>query len=383
MCVYFLGLTSHVCCNTWYPYRIFSHFVVCVKPTLETYGITIGYSKSEDAVDISADDLKFDDLLADPEGLASFSSHLVREFSTENIEFWKACQVYKSIPPDNTIELIERAKALLSEYVLEASINQVNLPSTVRKALESDIQCGNITTNLFDHAAFEIKFLMSKDSFSRYKKGNICAKYVKEMRERLLAEYRHSGRVGQTPSAAAARAASIEKANKILGLDQPNRRGSNYHGGGILSSLFSPSTGRLVIFGYGSDHVTKGCSSAVSPSKHLSTTRATTTNRDINKKKKSSASTPPSKKSTSSTKSNSHSNKGGGSERSRRASTSMSYHRSTISEVEEVLNPVDVELEDIVTYNIPANDDGHRDSNKAKTSTSSLTTKGSNHHAVL
>lgn len=57
---------------------------MCVKPTLETFGVSC-CSLCHNSVAISADDITLERLLHTDEGLASFTNHLVREFSSENI----------------------------------------------------------------------------------------------------------------------------------------------------------------------------------------------------------------------------------------------------------------------------------------------------------
>lgn len=73
-------------------------------------------------------DINFSDILDDPEGLNSFTAHLIREFAIESIAFWKECQLYKNIDSSNEAALRTKAMHLLTEYVQESSPNQVNLP---------------------------------------------------------------------------------------------------------------------------------------------------------------------------------------------------------------------------------------------------------------
>lgn len=71
------------------------HFILCVKPTLETYGIEVGSADvrtwlrcrgaSVITEDLAAEDaLHFDSVLEDPIGLQSFTMHLLREFSVSH-----------------------------------------------------------------------------------------------------------------------------------------------------------------------------------------------------------------------------------------------------------------------------------------------------------
>ena len=56
----------------------------------------------------------FSALLKDPDGLELFEGFLMSEFSEENIQFWKACERYKSMPDD----LVEKeATQVYEEYI--------------------------------------------------------------------------------------------------------------------------------------------------------------------------------------------------------------------------------------------------------------------------
>lgn len=50
--------------------------------------------------------------------------------------------------------------------------------SSVRKQVEVEIAANRITNTMFDKAADEIKMMMSKDNFARYKKGDLFKKYA-------------------------------------------------------------------------------------------------------------------------------------------------------------------------------------------------------------
>uniref|UniRef100_A0A5F8GPW7 RGS domain-containing protein n=1 Tax=Monodelphis domestica TaxID=13616 RepID=A0A5F8GPW7_MONDO len=46
--------------------------------------------------------LSFERLLQDPLGLAYFTEFLKKEFSAENLSFWKACEQFQQIPASDT-----------------------------------------------------------------------------------------------------------------------------------------------------------------------------------------------------------------------------------------------------------------------------------------
>lgn len=56
----------------------------------------------------------FGALLKHPDGMELFENFLMSEFSEENIQFWKACERYKSIPED----MVEKeATQVYEEYI--------------------------------------------------------------------------------------------------------------------------------------------------------------------------------------------------------------------------------------------------------------------------
>ncbi len=50
------------------------------------------------------------------DGLVLFEDFLKSEFSEENIQFWKACQRFKTVPMET---LSDEAKAIHDEYILQ------------------------------------------------------------------------------------------------------------------------------------------------------------------------------------------------------------------------------------------------------------------------
>lgn len=99
---------------------------------------------------------------------------------------------FKSISNQSAVEtpgiMSERAKAcarsIVKEFVRQGSDRQVNLGSSVRQQIEADVAHDRITPITFDRALNEIKSLMSKDSFRRYKRSDLCKQYLAVVRER-------------------------------------------------------------------------------------------------------------------------------------------------------------------------------------------------------
>ncbi|CAD5112806.1 DgyrCDS2018 [Dimorphilus gyrociliatus] len=68
----------------------------------------------------------FDTLLHDKDGLEQFRRFLTTEFSSENIEFWIACEEYREADKH---ELKEKAERIYEDFIRERSHRQVILNS--------------------------------------------------------------------------------------------------------------------------------------------------------------------------------------------------------------------------------------------------------------
>lgn len=85
---------------------------------------------------------------------------------------------YNTSDASSMIETRRRANYILLEYIKEGSDRQVNIPFEMKKEIENNVSKGNINLSTFDRAYNEIINLMSKDSFARYKKSQLCLKYI-------------------------------------------------------------------------------------------------------------------------------------------------------------------------------------------------------------
>ena len=68
----------------------------------------------------------FSSLLKHPDGIQMFENFLVSEYSEENIQFWKACERFKTVP-SNKIE--EEAAIIYQEYISPQAPKLVGLNS--------------------------------------------------------------------------------------------------------------------------------------------------------------------------------------------------------------------------------------------------------------
>jgi len=119
----------------------------------------------------SYDSSTLEAVLDHPLGYQDFFGFLAKEWSTENLLFWKQVNEYKVIadPEQRT----KKAQAIYETFIRENAIYEVNLPDTIRSKLRLSVeqilaQGENIPSNIFDGAQNEIFSLMSNDSFHRF-----------------------------------------------------------------------------------------------------------------------------------------------------------------------------------------------------------------------
>jgi len=120
----------------------------------------------------SYDSSSLEAVLANPVGYQDFFGFLAKEWSTENLLFWKQVNDYKEIV--NQEERTKKAQAIYETFVRENAIYEVNLPDTIRselrRTIEQNLGQSDVQFDLFDSAQNEIFSLMSNDSFTRFMK---------------------------------------------------------------------------------------------------------------------------------------------------------------------------------------------------------------------
>ncbi|GMR33410.1 hypothetical protein PMAYCL1PPCAC_03605, partial [Pristionchus mayeri] len=124
----------------------------------------------------------FEALLNHKYGQMLFSQFLEKEFSSENIEFWTACEEYKKMK-DGKKSKSEKANEIYREFVAEDSPREVNVDSATRAATKAamESECGMDT---FDLAQGKIEELMEKDSYRRFLKDKIYLDLLHQLEEK-------------------------------------------------------------------------------------------------------------------------------------------------------------------------------------------------------
>ncbi|XP_029938867.1 regulator of G-protein signaling 21-like isoform X1 [Salarias fasciatus] len=107
-------------------------------------------------------------LLKDKKYLAAFRSFLQSEFSDENIEFWLACEDFRSTTsPD---ELCWKAEKIYQEFIQPAACREINVDHQVREKIKKSLK--KPTSSCFDEAQKQVYLLMERDSCPRFLSSN-------------------------------------------------------------------------------------------------------------------------------------------------------------------------------------------------------------------
>ncbi|XP_030744607.1 regulator of G-protein signaling 14 [Echinops telfairi] len=122
--------------------------------------------------------LSFERLLQDPLGLAYFTEFLKKEFSAENLTFWRACESFQQIPASDKQQLAQEAHRIYQEFLSSQALSPVNID---RQAWLGEEVLAQPRPDMFRAPQLQIFNLMKFDSYARFVKSPLY-------RECLLAE---------------------------------------------------------------------------------------------------------------------------------------------------------------------------------------------------
>ncbi|XP_035829034.1 regulator of G-protein signaling 10-like [Aplysia californica] len=124
-----------------------------------------------------------DKLLQDPVGVEVFSEFLRKEFSEENILFWKACEQYRQLTSDS--ERNAEAGVIYGRFLSPTADDPVNVDGVARSHTRTFLD--NPTVDMFDVAQKQIYQLMRRDSYVRFVKADLYKnKLMEEMEGKPL-----------------------------------------------------------------------------------------------------------------------------------------------------------------------------------------------------
>jgi hypothetical protein len=110
----------------------------------------------------------FDALLRHRYGQALFRAFLRTEFSEENLEFWLACDEFRTCKEPKRSA---KAKKIYMDFIAIGAPKQVNLDTETRMSTIANID--NPPLETFDRAQRRIQGLMEKDSYQRFLKSEL------------------------------------------------------------------------------------------------------------------------------------------------------------------------------------------------------------------
>ncbi|XP_041127345.1 regulator of G-protein signaling 18-like isoform X2 [Polyodon spathula] len=117
----------------------------------------------------------FEKLLANKDGLDTFTTFLKSQFSEENIEFWLACEDFKK---NKSTKLASQAKKIYSVYIETAAPKEVNIDFSTRQIIKQNVR--NPKQSCFDAAQSVIYSLMKKDCYPRFLNSDIYLNLIQK-----------------------------------------------------------------------------------------------------------------------------------------------------------------------------------------------------------
>ncbi|XP_037132562.1 regulator of G-protein signaling 18 [Syngnathus acus] len=106
----------------------------------------------------------FEELMENADGVETFFQFLRTEFSEENLEFWQACEEFKTY--DSEKKLLSKAKNIYAVFIGSDAPKEVNIDYGTKMAIQTNI--ARPTRSCFDAAQMKVYSLMKKDSYPRF-----------------------------------------------------------------------------------------------------------------------------------------------------------------------------------------------------------------------
>ncbi|XP_065317425.1 uncharacterized protein LOC135925833 isoform X2 [Gordionus sp. m RMFG-2023] len=117
--------------------------------------------------------LNFKELLKDEQGFHLFLDFLKKEYSSENIRFWQACQDFKKCPNPKKPEAMTK---IYKEYLAPNAPKEINIDSYSRELVNKGVRDGS--RYALDLAQDHIYTLMKKDSYVRFLRSEMYKNLV-------------------------------------------------------------------------------------------------------------------------------------------------------------------------------------------------------------
>ncbi|KAM7011893.1 uncharacterized protein LKV04_021511 [Tautogolabrus adspersus] len=103
-------------------------------------------------------------LLQDKKYLAAFRAFLQSEFSEENIEFWLACEDFRSTTSSG--DLHWKAEKIYKEFIEPTACREINVDFHIKEKIKKSLEKPSLSS--FDEAQRHVYLLMERDSWPRF-----------------------------------------------------------------------------------------------------------------------------------------------------------------------------------------------------------------------
>ncbi|CAD5111852.1 DgyrCDS1116 [Dimorphilus gyrociliatus] len=118
----------------------------------------------------------FDRLLADEAGMMMFSKFLEKEYSDENIIFWKKCEEFRT--NDKKVDLKQEAQEIFDKHLSSTASLPINVDSFARQVVEEKLAGDETPLDVFNIPQKQIYSLMKQDSYPRFIKSEMYRRCV-------------------------------------------------------------------------------------------------------------------------------------------------------------------------------------------------------------
>uniref|UniRef100_A0A3Q2QQF7 Regulator of G protein signaling 2 n=1 Tax=Fundulus heteroclitus TaxID=8078 RepID=A0A3Q2QQF7_FUNHE len=98
------------------------------------------------------------------DGKAAFCIFLKSEFCEENIEFWTACEDFKTLTSPK--DLVSKANTIYEEFIRSEAPKEINLDFNTKNAIEQSLNAPTATS--FLAAQKKVYSLMENNSYPRF-----------------------------------------------------------------------------------------------------------------------------------------------------------------------------------------------------------------------
>ncbi|KAK9751909.1 GGL domain [Popillia japonica] len=143
------------------------------------------WEQEKQAKDISARRVKrwafsLKELLQDPIGREHFVKFLDKEFSGENLKFWEAVQILKTLPQS---QVQEKVNEIWGEFLASDASCPINVDSKSYEITKKNME--NPDRWSFDCASNHVYHLMKSDSYSRYLRSDMYKEFLNGSKKKV------------------------------------------------------------------------------------------------------------------------------------------------------------------------------------------------------